>query len=206
MRFIARLIRFRKAHASLRRRTFFEDEADRRSSGTARSSASPTGKGPRVSLGMQLTGADGDEPIYVFANAHWLPATFELPRLRAWKQWRRFLDTSLAGGKDALEPGSEAALGGARTYVAGRAPRGPGGEVSSGPASRLGRCRSSASLLALLLAACGGSPRPDALARRGVPRRSRGGLTRCCTPRGTRVVNEAGETVCCAESISAAGW
>jgi pullulanase/glycogen debranching enzyme len=70
-------------------------------------------------LGMHLTGADGDDPIYVFANAHWLPATFELPRLRGGKAWRRFLDTSLPPGQDALEPGSELALGDGRTYAAG---------------------------------------------------------------------------------------
>ena len=58
---------------------------------------------------MHLTGADGDEPIYLFANAHWEPRTFDLPRLPAGKTWRRFVDTSRGPGEDALEPGSEAA-------------------------------------------------------------------------------------------------
>ena len=68
---------------------------------------------------MHLTGADGDEPIYIFANAHWEPCAFELPRLPAGRSWRRFVDTSLAAGEDALEPGGEVPLPAGRTYVAG---------------------------------------------------------------------------------------
>ena len=36
------------------------------------------------------------------------PRAFELPKLPPGKSWRRFLDTSLPPGEDALEPGSEA--------------------------------------------------------------------------------------------------
>ncbi len=118
VRFVSRLVRFRKAHPSLRRRTFFEDEADPPLAWHGAKLGKPDWEGTSRALGMQLTGADGDDPIYVFANAHWLPTTFELPRLRGGKAWRRFLDTSLPPGKDALEPGSEAALGAGRTYPA----------------------------------------------------------------------------------------
>jgi isoamylase len=119
VRFVARLVRFRKAHPSLRRRTFFEDEADPPLAWHGAKLGKPDWEGTQRALGMHLTGADGDDPIYVFANAHWLPATFELPRLRGGKAWRRFLDTSLPPGQDALEPGSELALGAGRTYLGG---------------------------------------------------------------------------------------
>jgi pullulanase/glycogen debranching enzyme len=68
---------------------------------------------------MHLLAAGGDETIYVFVNAHWEPRTFELPRLVPEKSWRRFVDTSLPSGEDALEPGEEAPLPPGRTYVAG---------------------------------------------------------------------------------------
>jgi len=119
LRFVGRLVRFRKAHPSLRRRAFFEDEADPPLAWHGAKLGKPDWDGTSRALGMLLTGADGDAPIYVFAHAHWLPTTFELPRLRGGKTWRRFLDTSLPPGQDALEPGSELPLGSARTYVAG---------------------------------------------------------------------------------------
>jgi pullulanase/glycogen debranching enzyme len=68
---------------------------------------------------MHLTGADGDEPIYILANAHWEACTFELPKLPPGRTWRRFVDTSREPGEDALEPGGEAPLPAARTGVAG---------------------------------------------------------------------------------------
>ena len=68
---------------------------------------------------MHLTGGDGDEPIYLFANAHWERCAFELPKTPPGKAWRRFVDTSLPPGEDAHEPGAELPLPAAKTYTAG---------------------------------------------------------------------------------------
>jgi isoamylase len=117
--FTSRLIRFRRAHRSLRRRTFFEDE--RRSSlswhGT-RLSQPDWGEESRE-LGMYLDGGGGDDALFLFANAHWEPRRFDLPDLKGPRRWRRFVDTSLAPGSDAAEPGSEPPLPSPRGYVAG---------------------------------------------------------------------------------------
>jgi isoamylase len=118
-RFTSRLIAFRKAHASLRRRTFFEDEKTPPLAWHGARLGKPDWDGPSRALGMHLTGADGDEPIYVFVNAHWEPCAFELPKLSAGKTWRRFVDTSREPGEDALEPGREAPLAASRTALAG---------------------------------------------------------------------------------------
>jgi glycogen operon protein len=117
--FTARLIRFRKAHPSLRRRTFFEDEASPPIEWHGARLGDPDWEGPSRALGMHLTGADGDEPIYVIANAHWEPRRCELPRLSGGRSWRRFVDTSRPAGDDALEPGQEALLPPGRTITAG---------------------------------------------------------------------------------------
>ena len=118
-RFVGRLIRFRKAHPSLRRRTFFEDEANPPLAWHGARLGRPDWDGESRALGMQLTGADGDDPIYVFANAHWLASRFELPKLPPGKTWRRFVDTTLDAGADVLEPGSESVLESGRSYGAG---------------------------------------------------------------------------------------
>ncbi len=116
--FTRRLIRFRKAHPALRRRTFFEDEAKPSVAWHGTKIGKPDWTGESRTLGMHLLGAEGDEPIYLIANAHWEAAAFELPKLTAGKAWRRFLDTSLPPGEDALEPGSEAPIPPGR-YAAG---------------------------------------------------------------------------------------
>jgi glycogen operon protein len=118
-RFARRLIGFRKAHPSLRRRTFFEEETRSPVSWHGTKLGAPDWGEDARELGMHLVGRDGDDPIYLFANAHWEPRRFELPRLKAPRRWRRFVDTSLAPGGDAAEPGSEPPLPSARTYVAG---------------------------------------------------------------------------------------
>jgi glycogen operon protein len=68
---------------------------------------------------MHLEGRDGDEALYLFANAHWEPRQFALPPLKAPCRWRRFVDTSLEPGADAVEPGGEPPLPSAKAYVAG---------------------------------------------------------------------------------------
>jgi glycogen operon protein len=118
-RFTCRLARFRKAHPSLRRRTFFEDEAKPPVAWHGARLGRPDWEPESRCLGMHLLPANGDEPIYLFANAHWEARPFDLPRLTAGRTWRRFVDTSLGPGEDALEPGNEAPLASPRSCVAG---------------------------------------------------------------------------------------
>ncbi len=118
-RFTSRLTRFRQAHRSLRRRIFFEDQKKRSVAWHGTKLGHPDWEGESRSLGMHLKGGDGDDPIYLFANAHWEPQQFELPALKAPRRWRRFVDTSLKPGADAVDPGSEPPLPSAKAYVAG---------------------------------------------------------------------------------------
>jgi len=118
-RFTRRLVRFRKAHPSLRRRTFFEDEKHPVVAWHGAKLGKPDWTGESRTIGMHLLGPGGDEPLYLFANAHWEATAFDLPRLPPGRSWRRFVDTSLAPGEDALEPGEEAPLPPGRSYVAG---------------------------------------------------------------------------------------
>ena len=79
----------------------------------------PDWDGESRALGMHLEGVHGDDPIYLFANAHWEPRRFELPVLRSPRRWRRFVDTSREPGADVAEPGSEPPLPSPAAYVAG---------------------------------------------------------------------------------------
>jgi len=119
VRFASRLIRFRKAHPSLRRRTFFEDESSPPVAWHGAKLGKPDWSPESRCLAMHLLPANGDEPIYLIANAHWEARAFELARLGPGKSWRRFADTSLPPGEDALEPGSEVGVASPRSYLAG---------------------------------------------------------------------------------------
>ncbi len=118
-RFAQRLIRFRKAHASLRRRTFFEDEARPAVAWHGTRLGRPDWTAEARVLAMHILATALDEPLYIATNAHWEPKAFDLPRLPAGKSWRRFLDTSLPPGDDALEPGAEAPIVSERSYAVG---------------------------------------------------------------------------------------
>ncbi|HSD65097.1 MAG TPA: glycogen debranching protein GlgX [Vicinamibacteria bacterium] len=118
-RFTQRLVRFRKAHPSLRRRTFFEDEPRPLVAWHGARLGKPDWTGESRTLGMHLLAANGDEPIYVITNAHWEARAFDLPKPWPGSVWRRFVDTSLPPGEDAVEPGAEAPV------APGRYPAGP---------------------------------------------------------------------------------
>jgi glycogen operon protein len=117
-RFTQRLIRFRKAHPSLRRRTFFEDEEDPSIAWHGTKLGKPDWDGESRTLAVHLLAAGGDAPIYLIVNAHWEAHAFELPKPPGGTSWRRFVDTSLPAGDDALEPGAEVAVTPGR-YTAG---------------------------------------------------------------------------------------
>ena len=119
VRFTQRLVRFRKAHASLRRRSFFEDEARPAVAWHGTRLAKPDWSAEARTLAMQILPTQQDEAIYVAVNAHWEAKPFELPKAPAGRTWRRFLDTSLAPGEDALEPGSEAPVASEKSYALG---------------------------------------------------------------------------------------
>jgi glycogen operon protein len=119
LRFTQRLIRFRQAHRSLRRRTFFEDEARPAVAWHGTRLGRPDWTAEARVLAMHILPAPGDETIYLAANAHWEPKAFELPRLPAGQSWRRFVDTSLPAGDDALEPGAETPLASERSQAVG---------------------------------------------------------------------------------------
>jgi isoamylase len=117
-RFTQRLIQFRKAHPSLRRRTFLEDEVRPPLAWHGTKLGKPDWTGESRTLGAHLLAANGDEPIYVIVNAHWEAKTFELPKPWPGSAWCRFVDTSLSPGEDALEPGGETPVAAGR-YDAG---------------------------------------------------------------------------------------
>jgi len=109
-RFFSRLIRFRKAHPSLRRRAFCEDQLGGRTGiawhGTR--CHAPDWTWDSRALALQLCGGGEDDEIYVAMNAHWEGHRFELPPLPSPKTWRVFVDTGRPSPQEIEEPGREA--------------------------------------------------------------------------------------------------
>ncbi|MEW5975316.1 MAG: glycogen debranching protein GlgX [Acidobacteriota bacterium] len=107
-RFFRLLIQFRKRHAALRRRTFFQEgnshPADVIWHGVK--CGQPDWSWDSRTLGMQLAAPDGQDEVLLLANSHWEDHEFELPRLMG-KSWFRLLDTSLPSPSDILEEGTE---------------------------------------------------------------------------------------------------
>jgi glycogen operon protein len=120
VRFVARLIRFRKAHPSLRRRTFF-DEDDPKSPGIQWHGpvhGKPDWSDASRALAFHLVGQNGGEDLFVALNAGEKALPFELPTAGRGRAWHRFLDTSLEPPDEIREPGEEAPLAG-RVYLVG---------------------------------------------------------------------------------------
>ncbi len=119
-RFFRLLIRFRKAHPGLRRRSFAEDPPGR---------PWVTWHGPRRgqpdwspaarSLGMQLLSNGHDDDIFVMLNAADLACSTELPELAEPRRWRRAFDTGLGAPQDAAELGEEETLADQAQYPLG---------------------------------------------------------------------------------------
>ncbi len=119
-RFVKHLVRFRQAHGSLRRRTFFEDDPTGPAVAWHGFKLGKIDFGPESrALAMHLLARDGDDDIYLAANAHWEPHAFELPRLPRGKSWRRFVDTSHSAPEDVAEPGAEPPIPAQKTYPVG---------------------------------------------------------------------------------------
>jgi glycogen operon protein len=120
LRFVKQLVRFRRAHPSLRRHLFFEDTPG----GGAAAFHGPRGGEPDPSpdsrsLALHLRGGGGLDDLYLIAHAHWEALSFNLPKLRAGRSWRLFLDTSKAPPRDIAEPGEEEPLPKATSYAVG---------------------------------------------------------------------------------------
>jgi glycogen operon protein len=119
-RFLRLMIAFRKSHPALRRRTFFEDG----SAGPptvvwhGQKLERPDWSRESRSLAMHLPGLEGDDDIFVIANAHWEAHVFELPRIPGTRRWRLFVDTTLPPPGDIAERGAEQLVPG-RSYPVG---------------------------------------------------------------------------------------
>ncbi|MCP4715736.1 MAG: glycogen debranching enzyme, partial [Deltaproteobacteria bacterium] len=108
-RFYKLLIRFRKNHAVLRRRSFDVQEGDRPSAVSWHGfrCGQPDWSDESRSLGMLLRGIGGGSDIFVVANADWQAHRFEIPQARDGQRWCRFIDTALDAPRDICEEGEE---------------------------------------------------------------------------------------------------
>ncbi len=119
-RFFCRLIRFRKAHPGLRRRSFSEEPSGRpwvTWHGLAR--GQPDWSPEARSLGMHLLSTGQDDDIFVMLSARDEACRVELPELPGGGRWRRAFDTFLAPPGDAAELGQEESLGDQASYPVG---------------------------------------------------------------------------------------
>jgi glycogen operon protein len=112
-RFFRSLIRFRKAHPSLRRATFFQDEP--RGNGVpvawhGLKRDKPDWTAESRTVVMHLPASAEDDDVYVALHAHWEARNCELPVLPAGRTWRLFLDTSREAPDDICDPGAEVLL------------------------------------------------------------------------------------------------
>ncbi len=112
-RFTAQMIRFRKAHPSLRH-DLFEKEP-------GKTDFSVTWHGPEpfkpdwsessrtLAMMIQEEAAQDNaaDDLYVAMNFYWEPVNFILPSPSKGRKWRLAVDTSLPSPADALEPGTE---------------------------------------------------------------------------------------------------
>jgi glycogen operon protein len=122
-RFFQLMIRFRKAHPALRRRSFVEIEPGRpwvRWQGTRLTS--PDWSADAKVLGMHLDGEGKDDDILILVNAHPGGRHFELPPLPPGRAWHRAVDTFLPTPDDIAETGAEPSVSERPFYeVGGRA-------------------------------------------------------------------------------------
>jgi glycogen operon protein len=114
-RFCRIMIAFRKAHPSLGRSRFWQEDV---------SWFGVEGPPDRAyhsrSLALWLRGASqGDDDIYIMINAYWESLNFRIQADEA-SGWRRVVDTSLASPDDIASVGQEIAVNGSRYLVGPR--------------------------------------------------------------------------------------
>ena len=120
-RFFKLLIAFRKQHAVLRGRHFFERENHRNPglSWHGIKPGEPDWSSHSRSLAMQLIGGKMEIDLFLIANAYREALDFELPAPSERKKWFRFIDTNLKSPKDICDPEQEKVLVPQRPYKAG---------------------------------------------------------------------------------------
>jgi len=121
-RFFQNLVRFRRAHAVLRARSFdghYDDGKPMLVWHGAKPFEADWSAESRL-LVMQLAGGAFDDDVLIAANAHWESRSVELPAPAPGRRWHLFLDTSLTSPHDIVEPGSESPLEAATRTLAPR--------------------------------------------------------------------------------------
>jgi glycogen operon protein len=107
LRFVQRLIAFRKAHPALSRPYFYRGEQNARGlrdiawHGTvldAPGFEDPEGR----ALAFTVAGFDDSADLHVMVNMYWEPLTFEIPLVPG-RQWRQVIDTSAPSPLDIVD-------------------------------------------------------------------------------------------------------
>jgi isoamylase len=124
LRFCQNMIRFRKAHAALRRDHFFDGSVNERGlkdvSWHGTQLDHPGWDDPDArALAMTLAGFDGDCDLHVMFNMFWESLDFELPVVWG-RRWSLAMDTAQPSPRDIADPGSEPAVSGNPHRVEGR--------------------------------------------------------------------------------------
>ena len=124
-RFVRNLIRFRKAHPVLRRRSYLRHRTSPvENGGFVCDTISYHGQRPwepdwsheSRQLAVLFCGAVGktadlpSDVLYIIMNAHWEPAAFEPPQLPGRIRWHLAFDTSAESPQDSYPPGDEIRL------------------------------------------------------------------------------------------------
>jgi glycogen operon protein len=117
-RFFKEMIAFRKAHPSLRKRTF-DGESHWGLNWHGTRLDEPDWSQTSSHLAMHLKNHDHEDDIFVILNSHWEQTPFQLPRATEPKRWHRFVDTSLEAPEEIREVGQEVALRDQHFYAVG---------------------------------------------------------------------------------------
>jgi isoamylase len=122
LRFVQRLIAFRKAHPALSRPSFYTGALNERGlpditwHGTVLNS--PGFNDPLArALAFTIAGFGGTPDLHVMMNMFWEPLAFEVPVFGAWQV---VIDTFAPSPRDIADPGQEVRFTGQRYTVQGR--------------------------------------------------------------------------------------
>jgi glycogen operon protein len=124
LRFWTGMIEFRKSHAALRSRQFFDGAVNEREltdvtwHGTQLNTPGWNDPEARV-LGMTLAGFNGDSDLHVMFNAYWDKLDFAVPAV-AGRTWKKVIDTAQPSPQDIVDPGGGTPVTGATCTVQGR--------------------------------------------------------------------------------------
>jgi glycogen operon protein len=123
LRYVQRMIGFRKAHPALRQPSFYTGAPNERGlpdiawHGTTLNSPGFNDPLTRV-LACTIAGFGGAADLHVMMNMFWKPLDFEVPSYGG--AWRVAIDTDARSPRDIADPGQEARFTGQRCTVQGR--------------------------------------------------------------------------------------